>query len=145
MADEYDDDEYEEQQPNSDIRKLRQKAKEYDALQSQLAAKDRELAFARARLDLDDPKMGYFVRGYDGELTTEAIRQKAAEDGFIPRDTNPDSQKELKTQQRIANASSGASETPPVDLQDLIRQASSPEEVMRLMDQAGFPTSMNHE
>ena len=43
----------------------------------------RELAFLKAGIPMDDPKVGYFVKGYDGELTPEAIRAQATADGFI--------------------------------------------------------------
>lgn len=140
MADEYED-EYEDEQDNQDIRNLRKAAKERDALQAQLRERDRELAFARAKIDLDDPRMKYFVKGYDGELTPEAVRAKAEEDGFLPKSQTPP---DVTAQQRIASASSGASETPNTDLEDAIRAAGSQEEVMNLMAKAGYPTSWDH-
>lgn len=141
MADEYDD-EYDEQQENQDIRNLRKAAKERDQLQAQLRERDRELAFAKAKLDLDDPRMKYFVKAYDGELTPEAVRARAEEDGFVPKSQTPP---DVTAQQRIASASSGASETPGTDLEDAIRGASSQEEVMKLMSQAGYPTAWDHQ
>lgn len=138
----------EEQSGNPDIRALRQAARERDALQKQLAARDRELAFAKAKLDFDDPKLKYFIQGYEGELTPEAIRAKAEEDGFITRSQQqqgrpPVSPQEQQQQQRVMNASSGASETPPEDFRDLISQANSIEEVMALADKHGVPTTWN--
>ena len=147
MPEEFDDndqDDQEDQQQgsNSNLRALRQKAKERDDLAAQLAERDRELAFAKSGLDFNDPKLKYFIKGYDGELTPDAIKAKAQEDGFLAAPT-PKNAAEVVAQQRIANASSGASETPNEDLHDLIRQANSPEEVMKLVAQAGLPTSWN--
>lgn len=141
MSDEYEDNEPddEDQQGNQDIRNLRKKAKAHDDLASQLQASRKELAFAKAKLDLDDPRIGYFIKGYEGDLTTEAIRERAEADGFLAKQQQDTTA--LQGQQRIANASSGAGETPNPDLADLIGQAQSPEEVMKIMDQAGYPTS----
>lgn len=146
MTDEYEEEEEGNQRfvqlPAEDLRNLRKAAKERNDLQAQVDAHQRELAFSRAGLDLSDPKMGYFTKGYEGELTADAIRATAQEHGFI-QGTPPPNQANLTGQQRIANASSGAGETPPPDLQDLIRQAASPEEVMTLMQQAGYATAWN--
>jgi hypothetical protein len=149
VTEEYEEEEEGQQQryvqlPAEDLRNLRKAAKERNDMQAQLNAQQRELAFSKAGLDLSDPKMGYFTKGYEGELTAEAIRATAQEHGFI-QGTPPPNQANLNGQQRIANASSGAGETPPPDLQDLIRQAASPEEVMTLMKQAGYATSWDRD
>jgi hypothetical protein len=141
---EYDDDDDQGNDGGSDhLKELRKKAREHDKLQAQLAARDKELAFAKAKLDLDDPKLKYFIKGYEGELTPEAIREQAIADGFLPKPEPTAPSGELTAQQRIAAASSGAGETPSPDLNDLIRQAESPEEVMKLVSQAGLPTAYN--
>ena len=49
----------------------------------QLAQAQRELAFHRAGIDPTDERLGYFVRGYDGEVTPEKIREAAQAAGFI--------------------------------------------------------------
>lgn len=144
MADEYEYEDDDDQDGGQDhLKELRRKAKSADKLQQMLDAKDRELAFARAKLDLDDPKLKYFIKGYEGELTPEAIREQAISDGFLPAPEPKHSSDEMQGQQRIAAASSGAGETPKEDLNALIAQANSPEEVMKLVTQAGLPTSHN--
>lgn len=45
---------------------------------------ERELAFAKAGLDLSDKKVKYFIAGYDGELDADKIKSAAVEDGFLP-------------------------------------------------------------
>lgn len=146
MADEYeyeDDDDQTSGSGNDNLKELRRKAREADRLQAQIDAKDRELAFARAKLDLDDPKLKYFIKGYEGELTADAIRAQAISDGFLPAPESKIPDGELDAQQRIAGASSGAGETPTQNLNELIAQANSPEEVMKLVTQAGLPTAHN--
>lgn len=131
----------EEQGGNQDIRNLRKKAKEYDTLQAQLEERERELAFAKASLDLNDPKMTYFMKGYEGEMTPEAIRERAEADGFLTAQKKEDTGPEVQAQQRLANASSGAGETVEPDYHDLLSQAQSPEDVMKLAEKHGVPTA----
>ncbi len=151
MSDEYNE-EFDDEQDDgpvslnrSDLRNLRKAAKERSDLAARLAAQERELAFAKAKLDLDDPKIEYFVKGYDGDLTPDAIRAKAEEAGFLAAQKQQPPADEVTAQRRIANASSGATETPDPNLAELIGQAQTQEEVMKLITQAGLPTTWNRE
>lgn len=129
--------------PAHDLRNLRKAAKERDEMAARLSSRDRELAFAKAKLDLEDPRIRYFIKGYDGELTSEAIRSQAEEDGFLspPSNTKVDTSEEVRAQGRIANASAGANQTVEPNLVEKIQNAGSQEEVMALMIAAGYPTS----
>lgn len=137
--------------PVDALRALRKAARERNDLEAQLNANSRELAFAKADLDHADPRLKYFIKGYEGDLTPEAIRTQAEADGFLkkmqqdptpPPGANP---REVQAQQRLARASSGANDTPAPELGDLIRQAKNPEEIMKLMVQAGYPTTWNRQ
>jgi hypothetical protein len=144
MADEYEEEGQESEEGNQDIRNLRKAAKERDGLAAQVAAQGRELAFAKAKLDLDDPKLKYFMKGYEGEMTSEAIRAQAEADGFIaPSEKTQQAAAEGNAQQRIAGASSGAADTPSPDFHQLVSEANSVEEVMKLAIQQGMHTSWN--
>lgn len=125
-----------------DLKALRNIAKNASELQAQHEAAQRQLAFAKAKIDVTDPKMGYFIKGYEGELDPEKIRTAATEAGFIS--TQPDQQQippqELSGHQRVADAAAGGSNNQP-DLAEQIRNAQSQEEVMAIMSQAGYPTS----
>lgn len=132
-----------------DLKNLRQAFKERNDLATKTSQYERELAFAKAKLDLEDPKIGYFMKGYDGDLTPDAIRERAEADGFLtPPPTNQnqsDNRGDMQAQQRIARASAGAGETSLPDLAELIAQANSPEEVMKLVQSAGdIPTSWDN-
>lgn len=98
MPDLYDDDdvdvdeaELEQQQPQSrvvtlsrsDIKALEKKAKAAAENLARAEKAERALAFAQAGLDLSDPKTGYFVRGYEGDVSADAIRKAATEAGFL--------------------------------------------------------------
>lgn len=68
---------------NSDfaaLRKANQAAKRAEAERDQAK---REAAFLRAGIDPDDKRLSYFVKGYEGDASPDAIRQAAIEAGFI--------------------------------------------------------------
>ena len=50
---------------------------------SSLLTYERRDAFRSAGLDPDDAKVSYFVKGYEGELTPEAIAAEATAAGFL--------------------------------------------------------------
>jgi ribosomal protein L12E/L44/L45/RPP1/RPP2 len=108
MSDQYED---ETQQGDEDFKNLRAKAKRADVLERENAQMKRELAFTKAGIPMDDPKVGYFVKGYDGDLEAEAIRQAAVEAGFIqpPAPPEPDesAQQAQAGQERVMAAASG--------------------------------------
>lgn len=148
VDDEDDQDQEADPQPNEvrlslkDLRALRKKARQYDEVAAKTAKLERDMAFAKAKLDLDDPRMGYFIKAYDGELTSEAIRAKAEEVGFIQvqqQEAPPSS--EVQAHQRFVQASQGAGDVMNVKLEDAIAQARTAEEVLDLMERAGFPTT----
>jgi hypothetical protein len=55
---------------------LEKKAKRADAL-------EREVAFLKAGVNSDDPRAKWFYKGYDGELTADAIKAAAVEAGLV--------------------------------------------------------------
>src|SRR5262245_25828611 len=65
------------------IRRLEASAKTADEDRAGREAAERELAFARAgvSVDPDDARAAIFRRGYNGELTPDAIRTAATEFG----------------------------------------------------------------
>lgn len=109
-----DDEELEQPEPQQDIKSLRRAANQKKKLEVELESMRRELAFAKAGLPLDDPRMRYFVKGYDGEMSADAIRDAALEAGFLAsqqsQEQAPDShlQAAAAAQQRVMQASSGA-------------------------------------
>ena len=82
MSDQYDDTN-DGEQGDEDFKNLRAKARKADTLERENATLKRENAFIKAGVPLDDPRMTYFVKGYDGELEPEAIRTAAVEAGFM--------------------------------------------------------------
>lgn len=69
--------------PRSNIRQLEKAAKAGAEAQAELAAVRRELAFRDAGINPTDPQAKYFMKGYDGEVTVDAIRAEAAILGLV--------------------------------------------------------------
>lgn len=116
MTDNYTDDDFDSNEietdsgESGDIKSLRRAANGKKQLEKELADLRRELAFTKAGINPDDPKMKYFVRGYDGDLTAEAVRQAALEAGFLASQNTPDPglQAAAAAQQRVQAAAAGA-------------------------------------
>jgi hypothetical protein len=95
---------------------------------------ERELAFLKAGINTDDPKMTYFVKGYDGDITADAIKAAATEAGFIgeqappaapqtPGPVDPAAQSSLEAGQRIASAGIGATTPGATSAQQKLQEA----------------------
>ena len=112
------DDDVQPENPN--IRQLREKAKQADVeargradAEAKLAEAERKIAFMGAGIDLADPKNAYFVKGYDGENTPEAIRAEAEAAGFLAPPPPAVPLVEQQAWDRTANLSAGAPPASP--------------------------------
>jgi hypothetical protein len=97
----------------NDIKGLRQAANRAKKLERELAQMQRELAFHKAGIPLSDPKMNYFIKGYEGELEADAIRAAAIESGFLQvqqevEEVDPMIEQSAAAQERVMRASAGA-------------------------------------
>lgn len=118
------------------LRKLEAENKRKDELLAEAQKATRELMFLKAGVNPDDPKTKYFVKGYDGELTVDAIRQAAEEASYIPSQRK-EIEQDAQAFGRMARAATfGETSEPVVDYADKIRGAKSPDEVMQLLAQA---------
>lgn len=106
--DDYEDSEQQEQRSNSEWAALRQEKKARRQAEEQAQKAQRELAFVKAGINPDDPRMSYFVKGYDGDISPDAIKQAAVTAGFMqaPDAPDPQVQQAVQSQQRIAMAAS---------------------------------------
>lgn len=110
MSDNYTEETFVEGEEQDSLKNLRAAANRAKKLEAELNQMKRQMAFYQAGLPLDDPKMQYFIKGYDGELEAEAIRNAATEAGFLQvqqpvvQQENPVAQAE----QRVMAASAGA-------------------------------------
>jgi hypothetical protein len=97
------------------LRKVEQQLKAAEAKAKELETAARELAFVKAGVDVNAPVAKYFVKGYDGELSADAIRVAAQEANLIKVD---DSQRVQNTEQqawsRVNSASQAGEKFEPV-------------------------------
>ena len=110
-AEPFDEDDDDDQSGNEDFKNLRAKARKADKIERELAQTKRELAFVKAGIPMEDPRMSYFVKGYEGDLAPDAVRQAAIDAGFIqappPPEPDPIVQQAQQGQQAVMNAGSG--------------------------------------
>lgn len=79
-----------EQQNDQNIKQLRDAADAGKAATEKALLLERENAMLRAGVDLDSKAGQYFAKGYDGELTAEAIKQEAEDfQGALRGSTTP--------------------------------------------------------
>jgi len=152
-TDDFDNEDVDTQSQGTDIRSLRRAANSSKKLKAELDSVKRELEFAKAGLPLDDPKMRYFVKGYEGDITAEAIRQAAAEAGFLSTQRTqqeavpePLAQAAEAAQTRMMAASAGAgvgdsSEASALAHLEQAMAEGGVEALMEVARQYGIPTA----
>lgn len=142
MSEFTDHDEPEEDSPKGLRRMLEAELAARKAAEEKAAKVERELAFAKAGIDLADPKTKYFVAGYDGEIDPEKIRAAALDAGFLAPPEPQVLPEELAQHQQVAALAAGAQAVDfdqNAEYQTAISQARSKEEVLALMDRFGSP------
>jgi hypothetical protein len=119
------------------LRKSEARNKELEAKLLEATEAQRKLAFVEAGVDITSPASRYFVKGYDGEMTADAIRQAAQETNLIgAMQTKPEVQAEQQAWNRVSKAKSlGENSEPESDWNTKIRNAKSQDEVMQLLAQ----------
>lgn len=150
MSDYSDPVEEEFEEPRGLRKQIEEQAAARKAAEERAAAAERELAFAKAGLDLNDPKMSYFVKGYDGDPTPEAIRHAAETAGFLsqPEPAPQVPAEELQQHVQAASLSAGAQVTIPdsdAQYQAEIAQARTKDEVLAVMAKYGSPTTLTYQ
>jgi hypothetical protein len=117
------------------MRELEAENKRKDALLAEAEQAKRELAFLKAGVNPENPMAKYFIKGYEGDLSTDAIRAAAQEANII--ESSRPSANEEQAWNRV-NRAAGAAETSelPVDYVERIKQARTKDEVMHLLAQA---------
>jgi ribosomal protein L12E/L44/L45/RPP1/RPP2 len=97
----------------------------------------RENAFMKAGIPMDDPMAKYFVKGYDGEITPEAIRSAAEEAQLIAKAAeNAQAKSEADAWSRLTRAQrAGETSEPVADWNTKLNQARNEQEVMQILAQ----------
>ena len=157
MSENYVDDDFDSSEvedsngDGNDIKSLRRAANSKKKLEQELNEVRRELAFTRAGINPDDPKMRYFVKGYDGEMTADAVRQAAMESGFLAsqqQGPDPVVQAVSSAQQRVMTASAGAVIEDSTEEAAIYRMQQAMEEggidaMLDVARQYGLPTTID--
>lgn len=78
-------------------------------VKEELAKMKREAAFLRAGIDPTDQRLSYFVKGYEGETTPDAIRAEAIKAGFLQPEGAQDQgdPADIEAQNRVQVAAGG--------------------------------------
>jgi|LakMenEpi03Aug12_release.lakeMendotaPanAssembly.Ray.scaffolds.fasta_scaffold1012814_1 hypothetical protein len=123
-------------------KQLEQELQARKEAESRATKVERELAFAKAGIDLGDPRMSYFVKGYEGDSDPEKIRQAALEAGFLSTPTPDVPSDELAQHEKAASLSAGT-QTIDFDVDaeyvQALAQARTKDDVLALMDKFGSP------
>ena len=117
--DNYDSDMEDSNNRNPVRARMKELEKETAELRKQVAEAEtarRELAFVKAGIDPNSPMSKYFMKGYEGDLDPDAIRQAAVEAQLIsPPEATP-TQVEAAGWQKVAKIAAGSQTAqPPVD------------------------------
>lgn len=137
------------------LRTLREKAKQADRLERELTELRRKDVFRDAGLDPANRQHSYFMRGYDGDLDVEKIRQEAAEAGFLTSEPSgvPDEEKQVWA--RTEQTARSADVAPPPSGEDKFRELHAQaqrerwsadrfnRELMAAADGLGLPTAFD--
>ena len=120
------------------LREAEKARKELDGLKAELETQKREVQFSKA--GIPDSGIGsLFRKAYDGETSQEAIRAAAEEYGILKSESTEDtsSNAELDALRRTQGATvgnSGAMPDPQQMYLEALASASTPEEVMRIVE-----------
>lgn len=112
MSETFADDTFNEdaEQQQETPKALREAANRSGKYKAEAETLRRENAFLKAGISVEDTRLSYFVKGYDGDLDPKAIRQAAIEAGFLQQQgqSNQQTQQTAEAQQRVMRASAGA-------------------------------------
>lgn len=141
--DDYSEDDFTEQESSNGSNPVRQRMKqlekelrEANKRLAETAEASKKLAFMEAGVPLDSPMAKYFIKGYDGDLNPEAIREAALEAQLIapPQKVDDTDKQAWRETNRIA-AGAEVSPAPPGWIQR-INAANSESELMSIFAEA---------
>ena len=128
-------------------RELEAKAKRADEHQAQIQQMQRKEVFRDAGLDPSNKMTEYFMKGYDGELSIEAIQAEANDAGLSTMTTQASignlaeqqaqQQAQFEAERRISEAADDAGPISDPSLNELIRQTNNADELRQLWEANG--------
>ena len=127
-------------------RELEAKAKKADALEAEIQQMRRKDVFRDAGLDPSNRMTEYFMKGYEGELTVEAIQAEATSTGLTSLVSQEDTTnlgqqaqfaEQVEAERRIAEASDDAGPVADPQFESLIRETKNADELRQLWESNG--------
>ena len=127
-------------------RELEAKAKRADELEAQVQQMQRKEVFRDAGLDPSNKMTEYFMKGYEGELSVEAIQAEAQSAGLSnvvsQANTSMVEQQaqfaeQVEAERRIAEAGDDAGPVADPQFESLIRQTKNVDELRQLWEANG--------
>ena len=126
--------------PKKDLKALRERSRRAEEAEARAAEAERKLAFAQAGIDLtDELRAEYFINGYKGEPSREAIQAEWVRLYGDRSDTGGGLSAEDLAHQRVAAAAAGSEPPKPTlySTEDL-SNADSSEAVLRMAGEMGL-------
>jgi peptidoglycan hydrolase-like protein with peptidoglycan-binding domain len=99
------------------LKNTRKKARLADAAIAERDAAKRELMLMKAGIDLETPHGRLFAKGYDGEITVEAVKAAATDYGLLTPTTPEPTPEELAALRQFDSAGQAGSEGSSVEEQ----------------------------
>ena len=127
-------------------RELEAKAKRADELEAQVQQMQRKEVFRDAGLDPSNKMTEYFMKGYEGELSVEAIQAEASSAGLSNTVSQANTSmveqqaqfaQQVEAERRIAEAGDDAGPVADPQFESLIRQTTNAEELKQLWEANG--------
>jgi len=121
-------------------RDMEARAKAGDEAVARLAQLEREVAFRDAGVDPANKQGQYFMKGYEGEMTVEAIRLEATELGLIGASASDTQEPSIdyEAERRISMAADDAGPVTNPELDALIARTSNEQELRDLLEANGI-------
>ena len=128
-------------------RELEARAARADELEAQVQQMQRKEVFRDAGLDPSNKMTEYFMKGYEGELSVEAIKAEAQSAGLSNAVSQANTSmveqqaqfaQQVEAERRIAEASDDAGPVADPQIESLIRQTTNADELKQLLESNGF-------
>ena len=127
-------------------RELEAKAKRADELEAQVQQMQRKEVFRDAGLDPSNKMTEYFMKGYEGELSVEAIKAEAQSAGLSNAVSQANTSmveqqaqfaQQVEAERRIAEAGDDAGPVADPQFESLIRETKNVDELRQLWEANG--------
>ena len=127
-------------------RELEAKAKRADELEAQVQQMQRKEVFRDAGLDPSNKMTEYFMKGYEGELSVDAIQAEATSAGLSNTVAQADTSnleqqtqfaQQVEAERRIAEAGDAAGPVADPQFESLIKQTNNEDELRQLWESNG--------